>query len=104
MASPNAVKTLRSLLHELRLLSPNGCIKDSLASKYILAQFQKYKTTDEQLCKAKSEMQFMGNTYLSYLQSLRKQNEIQSYYNGRGDRTVAETANIVGFKLPHDPK
>jgi hypothetical protein len=104
MATPAAVKTLRSLLHELRLIQPDGCIKNSLASKYILAQFKKYKTTDQQLCKDKEEMQFMGNTYLSYLQSLRKQNDIQTYYNGKGDRTVEETAKMVGFKLPQDPK
>ncbi|XP_055689149.1 protein FMC1 homolog [Lutzomyia longipalpis] len=98
------VKTLRSLLNELRLASPSGSIKDSLAAKYIVAQFQKYRTTDQTLCKAKEEMHFLGQTYLCYLQSQRNYQRIRKEYSGRGERTVEDTAKMVGFKLPHDPK
>jgi hypothetical protein len=95
----------RSLIHELRLASPNGIMnKDSLAFKYISSQYQKYKTTDQQLCKAREEMQFLGNTYLCYLRSLRQQGSIQKHFTGKGERSVKETADMVGFKLPHDPK
>lgn len=104
MTSAAATKTLRGLLNELRAASPNGCIKNSLASKYILAQFQKYETTDEQLCKAKDEALFLGQTYLSYLKSLRLHSELRKEYHGRGERSVRETADLVGFKLPTDPK
>lgn len=99
-----AAKTLRRLLNELRLASPNGTIKDSLASQYIIQQFKKYQTTDEQLCKQKDEMLFLGNTYLCYLESTRKYLKINSEYKGAGERTVEATAALVGFKLPHDPK
>lgn len=104
MSTSVASKTLRGLLSELRAASPNGCIKHSLASKYILAQFQKYETTDEQLCKAKDEALFLGQTYLTYLKSLRLHSELRKDYHGRGERTVKETADLVGFKLPTDPK
>jgi len=100
----SAVKTLRTLLNELRLASPNGSIKDSLASQYVLSQFRKYQTTDEQLCKVKDEMHFLGQTYLSYLQSSRNYKRINDEYKGVGERSVADTAKMVGFKLPHDPK
>lgn len=103
--SEMASKLYRSLLHELRGASPNGVLpKESLALKYISSQYQKYKTTDETLCKAKEEMKHLGSTYLCYLESLRKYNEIQLHYKGDGERSVADTANMVGFKLPHDPK
>lgn len=99
-----AVKTLRHLLSELRLASPNGSIKDSLASQYILTQFRKYQTTDEQLCKVKDEMLFLGQTYASYLESTRNYHKINAEYKGAGERTVEATAKMVGFKLPHDTK
>lgn len=99
-----AVKTLRNLLNELRLASPNGKIKDSLATQYILTQFRRYQTTDEILCKEKDEMLFIGQTYLCYLQSSRQYKKINDEYKGVGERSVASTAALVGFKLPHDPK
>lgn len=100
-----AKQLYRSILNELRLASPNGKLsKESDAYKYVTAQFQKYETTDEVLCKAKEEMKFLGETYLTYMRSLRKISEIQHEFKGKGERSVEETANMVGFKLPHDPK
>ncbi|EDV92941.1 protein FMC1 homolog [Drosophila grimshawi] len=98
-------KVLRSLLHELRQSAKDpGGIKNSLAARYILAQYKKFETTDQQLCKARNEAIFLGQTYLTYLSSLRKYNELYKEYHGRGERTVKETADLVGFKLPTDPK
>lgn len=95
----------RSLLNELRLANPTGRMnKDSLAVKYITNQFEKHQTTDEMLCKAREEMQFLGETYLCYLRSLRKFNEIIGEYKGKGELSIKDTADMVGFKLPHDPK
>lgn len=95
----------RSLLNELRLNSRNGQLnKESLAYKYITNQFEKHQTTDEIHCKAKEEMKFLAETYLCYLRSLRKYTKIQQEYMSQGERSVKETANMVGFKLPHDPK
>lgn len=97
-------QTLRALLRELRLANPNGNIKESLAATYILNQFKNYQTTDQTLCKAQEEMLFLGNTYLCYLQSKRNYEAIRVEYTGKGERSVQETADMVGFKLPHDPK
>lgn len=100
----SATKVLRNLLQELRLASPNKTIKDSLPAQYILKQFKKYQTTDEQLCKEKDEMLFLGKTYLCYLESSRNYKKINDDYRGAGERSVEDTAKLVGFKLPHDPK
>ena len=100
----SGVKVLRGILNELRLASPNKCIKNSLSAKYVVAQFKKYRTTDEQLCKEKDEMLFLGNTYLCYLQSSRHYKRINDEYKGAGERSIEDTASMVGFKLPHDPK
>lgn len=101
----SANKIYRALLNELRQNSPSGVLnKESLPFKYITSQFKKYQTTDQVLCKAKEEMKFLGETYLCYLQSVRKQTQIQNKYKGKGERSIQETANMVGFKLPQDPK
>lgn len=95
----------RALLKELRLSSPGGRLQpDSPVIKYINSQFDKYRTTGEVHCKAKNEMKFLGETYLCYIQSLRKQTAIVKEYSGKGERSVKDTAGLVGFKLPHDPK
>ena len=86
-----ATKTLRSILRELRMISPDKTIK-------------KYETTDEQLCKEKDEMHFLAKTYLCYLESSRNYKRINDDYRGAGERSVEDTAKMVGFKLPHDPK
>lgn len=100
-----ASSTYRALLNEIRQNSPNGVLnKNSLLMKYISSQYKKYQTTDAVLCKAKEEMKFVGETYLCYLRSIRKQTEIIKEYGGKGERSVNETAGLVGFKLPHDPK
>ncbi|GAB0099694.1 Protein FMC1 homolog [Sergentomyia squamirostris] len=82
----------------------NEKISSSPVVQYILTEFRKNKTTDETLCKAKEELHFMAETYLCYLQSQRKVQLIRTQYSGRGERTISDTANLVGFKLPHDPK
>ncbi|KAH8383754.1 hypothetical protein KR009_010372 [Drosophila setifemur] len=100
----SGTKVLRSLLHELRLSSPNGCIKDSLVARYILDQYKKHQTTELLHCKARNEAMFLGQTYLTYLESLRKHKELYKQFHASGERSVRETADLVGFKLPTDPK
>lgn len=98
------MKTLRQLTSELRKITSNSKIRDTLQMQYILSQYRKNRVTDQQLCKAQEEMKYTADTYRCYLKSLRIHSEILSEYNGRGERTVEETAKLVGFKLPHDPK
>lgn len=98
------ISLLRQIIAELRYALPEGNLKNNMALKYVISQFRKYKTTDEQLCKAKEEMEFIGKTYLCYLKSSRLEKQIIEQYHGKGERTVSDTAKLVGFKLPHDPK
>lgn len=98
------VSTIRNVISELRHVIPKENMKNSLALQYILSEYRKYRTTDQQLCRAREEMKFMAETYLCYLKSSRLCNEIHENFHGKGERTVDETAKMVGFKLPHDPK
>ncbi|KAG8298099.1 hypothetical protein J6590_020766 [Homalodisca vitripennis] len=101
--NPN-LRILRHLASELRTSSFSGTLKDSPAFPFILNQYRRFKVTDQQLCKAQEEMRYMSETYLCYLKSSRQYVELHKQYQGKGERSTEETANLVGFKLPHDPK
>lgn len=102
--SKTALVTLRGLLSEIRKESSSKVLKENQMARYVLEQYRKYQTTDQQLCKAIDEMHFRARTYYNYLYSARMSKEINKEYKGRGERSVEDTARLVGFKLPHDPK
>ncbi len=60
--------------------------------------------TQRQHCKASEEMRHLGATYAAYLRHQRLWREVHEEYHAKGERSVRDTANVVGFKLPHDPK
>jgi hypothetical protein len=49
-------------------------------------------------------MAYLADTFSCYLSSVRRYNKIKDQYHGKGERSVEETAHLVGFKLPHEPK
>lgn len=98
------INLLRHLLSEIRKSSSSGKIKDSNLVNFVFTQYRRFKVTDLQLCRAQDEMKCLANSYVTYLQSLRKFKDLVRVYHTAGERTVQETADIVGFKLPNDPK
>ncbi|XP_014279347.1 protein FMC1 homolog [Halyomorpha halys] len=98
------VHLLRHLLSELRKVNSNGKLKDSNIVNYIFHQYRRFGVTDQMYCRAQDEMKCVANTYVTYLQSIRRFKELVRTYHSAGERSVEDTANIVGFKLPHDPK
>jgi len=104
MAQLDAVKVVSKLLKEVRNVTPSQKLKDSLMAPHVFQLIDKYKVTDAQLCKKKNEMLFIADTYRCYLESSRRYKDILEKYHTKGERTVKQTADMVGFKLPHDPK
>ncbi|XP_047531025.1 protein FMC1 homolog isoform X2 [Vanessa atalanta] len=99
-----ALVTLRQVLSELRKQGSTKKLAENQMARYVLNQYRKHQTTDQQLCKAADEMHYKAKTYFEYLHFTRKYKEINSEFKGKGERSVEETARMVGFKLPHDPK
>ncbi|XP_037296259.1 protein FMC1 homolog [Manduca sexta] len=99
-----ALVTLRQLLSELRKQSSAKKLSDNQMVQYVFSQYRKYQTTDQQLCKAADEMHYRAKTYFDYIHHIRKYKEINTEFKGKGERSVEDTARMVGFKLPHDPK
>ncbi|XP_045498908.1 protein FMC1 homolog [Colias croceus] len=104
ITSKPALSTLRQLLSELRKQSSSPKLAENQMARYVLSEYRKYQTTDQQLCKAVDEMHFKAKSYCEYLQNSRIYKEINEEFKGKGERSVEETAKMVGFKLPHDPK
>ncbi|XP_076241837.1 protein FMC1 homolog isoform X3 [Calliopsis andreniformis] len=100
---PN-IKLIRSLVQEIRQNASNQKVQNNIMVQYILEQAHAHRETSETLCKAREELNNLAETYLCYLSSRRICKEIQVRYTGRGERSIQETADLVGFKLPDDPK
>ncbi|XP_014212682.1 protein FMC1 homolog [Copidosoma floridanum] len=95
---------LRQLANEIRKTSSEKNIGNNVMMRYIVEQSSAHKETSETLCKAREELYNLAHNYLCYLQSIRKYQEIHKFYSGKGERSTKETAKLVGFKLPHDPR
>ena len=105
-ASRPVLRSLRQIIQEIRLNLPKDKlqVRNEPLMGYILQEFRRHQTTSKQHCKAGQEMEHLANAYATYLRSQREWHEVHKEYHASGERSVRETAEIVGFKLPHDPK
>lgn len=104
------ISALRKLVSELRKVhniealnkaSPTTTyLKDQDSIKYIFNQYRKNQVTDEQVCKEHESMNYLVNTYLCYLNSKRIHQQILKEFHNKGERSVKDTADLVGFTLP----
>lgn len=101
--NPN-LQIIRSLVREIRHSSKDKAVKDNIMVRYIMEQAKAHRETSEVLCKAREELKNLAENYQCYLNSARLCKEIRVRYAGKGERSIKETADLVGFKLPHDPK
>lgn len=92
-----------SIMTELFTLKKAKISNNDLV-KFLMNESRHLQTTDERTCQARNERLFLAESYLTYLQSGRQYRDISAQYGGKGERSVQETAGLVGFKLPHDPK
>jgi len=105
-------QVLRQILREVRLnmtasnKQPTKKVEVSSLplTNHILAQYRRHAVTEKQHCKANQELNHLASNYATYLTSQRLWLDVHQEYHAKSERTVADTAKIVGFKLPHDPK
>ncbi|BFZ06453.1 hypothetical protein BsWGS_09492 [Bradybaena similaris] len=98
LSSPSRV--LRSLARELKAIYKQEKLTDVPAYAYLHDQMRNFQVTGEKICRAQHEVEYVAQTYLCYLESSRKQEELSIQYKGRGDRSIESSAEIVGLKLP----
>lgn len=98
-------RTLRGLFRELRYLDAamSRPYRDSEAYRYLLKAFRAHRVTSEKLCRAQHQLHFQAATYLCLLRSVREHVALHEEFHGKGERSVEESAGLVGLKLPHQP-
>jgi len=104
-AHSQKVVLYRNILKELRKVYTKDKVQDSPAYQYVRSQFRDHSVTSERLCRSSIEMEYMGGTYLYYVQCTKQYDDLLKLYKGAGERTVQNTASMLGFKLPdvYDP-
>lgn len=96
---------LRQLLAEVRKSLPEGTKVGQLPlTRYILEQYRRNAVTAKQYCRAEEDAANVADSFASYLRAQRQWLQVHQEYHAKGERSVEDTAKIVGFKLPHDPK
>ena len=99
------VRVLRNILREMRRARPEGSkLHATQGAEYVLGLFRSNAVTEEQVCKHREEMSFLADTYSTYLTAQREWEAVQQEYHAKGERSVNQTAKMVGFNLPHEPK
>ena len=64
--------------------------------KYVVSEVRSSSASAADLSKNLKVLE----TYITYLQSSREHRELLTRYQGRGERSVEESANLVGLELP----
>uniref|UniRef100_A0A914PRI4 Protein FMC1 homolog n=1 Tax=Panagrolaimus davidi TaxID=227884 RepID=A0A914PRI4_9BILA len=95
-----AVNTFRRIVSELKK-SKGHLSRDSPEYRFILEQMRNHQVTQKLNCKSPNEMEHLADTYATYLNSTRYLAELQERYRG-GERSVSESANLVGLQLPKE--
>ncbi|CAG5125368.1 unnamed protein product [Candidula unifasciata] len=98
LSTPSRV--LRSLARELKAIYKQEKLSEVPAYAYLHDQLRSFQVTGEKICRAQHEVEYVARTYLCYLESTRKQEELSNLYRGRGERSIESSAEIVGLKLP----
>ncbi|XP_060946606.1 protein FMC1 homolog [Limanda limanda] len=100
LSSP--LRVCRGILKELRA-SMGTSYKQSLAYNYTLDQFRKNKVTGERYCRAQREAEHDSHTYLCLLTATRHHLALHQLYHGKGERSIEQSADMVGLRLPTQP-
>ncbi|KAG8176938.1 hypothetical protein JTE90_020994 [Oedothorax gibbosus] len=102
IARSHTLSVLRGITHELRRANPKmSPISKTYAYQYIIDEVRNHQVTEKRACKSSEELNIMAKTYLCYLQSLRQNQELLNRYHNKGERSVEETARLVGLQVPN---
>ena len=99
----SSTAVLRGIVRELRLSNPNmKPISKTYAFSYLMNEYRCHQVTERRTCKSPDELLSMAKAYNCYLQSLREHQELLKKFHNKGERSVEETAHLLGFSLPHN--
>lgn len=97
MLGKPSLTLLRLLTRELR--HSNSKILDCPLMRWILSEYRSNRVTSSQYCRRPDEMLWVADTYFQYVRAQRICRELTDKHQRR-EKTVQETADMIGFKLP----
>jgi len=103
MYRKSTLNLLRSLCREFRYFTSRGKLLNRPLMQWILSEYRSNQVTTAQYCRRPDEMTWIADTYLQYLQSQRICRELTNQHQRR-EKTVQETADMIGFRLPPTPE
>ncbi|KAL4143782.1 hypothetical protein QTP88_006068 [Uroleucon formosanum] len=102
MFGKTSLALLRSLTREFRYVTLDGKLLDRPLMRLILSEYRSNQVTPAQYCRGPNEMVWVADTYLQYIRSQRICRELTDKHQRR-EKTVQETADMIGFRLPSAP-
>ncbi|CAJ0932717.1 unnamed protein product, partial [Mesorhabditis belari] len=96
--SASALRAFRRIVQELRM-TDKSFGRQSPQYQYLMDQMRGHQVTQRLFSKAPTEMEHVAHLYASYLSSTRRLLALQEQYKG-GERSIEESANLVGLALP----
>lgn len=98
VAEKTAFTAFRRIVSELRK-ADKSFGRQSPQFKYLMDQMRDHQVTQRVYSKAPEEAEHVANLYTTYLSSTRALTQLESRYS-RGERSVEESARLVGLALP----
>lgn len=92
----------RSIQRELKhLCHKSAGVKDDAATRYMLNVMRGKQAIEGRPSRPQGHYKYLAENYLIYLRSSRQQDELVKKYFNKGDRSVEDSARLVGLKLPN---
>lgn len=68
--------------------------------EHMLDLFRDNQVTERRFCRPQDHYKYFAQTYLTYLRSSRIQEELTNKYFNKGERSIKDSARLVGLELP----
>ncbi|CAK8671738.1 unnamed protein product [Clavelina lepadiformis] len=90
------LKTFHAILRELKLAGINSGTPGYV---HLMKLYKTNQVTAGRYCRDQTAADYNALTFLTYLQSTRKLNNLCNYYN-RGENSIKKAAERVGLRIP----
>lgn len=68
--------------------------------RHMVNLMRENQVTEKRFCRPQDHYKYFAETYLTYLKSSRMEGELVSKYFNKGERSIKDSARLVGLELP----
>lgn len=99
VSSLNLYKSLYKVINRNEVARTTSCAFTGSFLELLRTEFDQNSVSDSKYCVPEDQQKFLGQAYLTYLESTERTLELYSTY-AKGERSTEQAAAIVGLKLP----